>query len=84
MTHLEFKRARVMANRDFVERMLGWDNDAFLKRDEVASVLSISVSAVANLSYAGTLSCVHTLGGHSRYRVGEVRRFLREQWGVLA
>lgn len=84
MTSVERKRARVMANVAAASRFLGRDNDVLLKRGEVAVILGISTSAVANLSYAGTLPCVHTLGGHSRYRVGEVRRFLREHWGVLA
>jgi hypothetical protein len=81
VTNVLTKRARVMANLPLVRVMLG-DPDKVLTRFEVASILRISISAVALLTEQGKLPCFRTLGGQSRYLAIEVTRFLRGEWFV--
>jgi hypothetical protein len=44
-------------------------DDALLRTGEVAALLGVSPSTVAHLN----VPCVRTLGGHRRYRWGDVR-----------
>lgn len=81
MTNVAVKRARVVANLDFVKIALG-DPNLVLTRFEVAVLLGVSISTVALLTKDGKLPCFYTPGGQSRYRPIEVLRFLRGEWFV--
>jgi len=51
-------------------------NDALLTPAEVASLFRVSPKTVTRWARAGKLTAMKTLGGHRRFRAGEVRTAL--------
>ncbi|HUH08181.1 MAG TPA: BldC family transcriptional regulator [Egibacteraceae bacterium] len=52
------------------------DNMELLTPSEVAKLFRVDPKTVTRWAKAGHLSSIRTLGGHRRYRAGEVRRLL--------
>jgi excisionase family DNA binding protein len=55
------------------------DNDELLTPSEVAKLFRVDPKTVTRWAKAGKLSSIRTLGGHRRYRAGEVRDLLDAQ-----
>jgi excisionase family DNA binding protein len=55
------------------------DNDELLTPSEVAKLFRVDPKTVTRWAKAGKLSSIRTLGGHRRYRAGEVRELLDAQ-----
>jgi excisionase family DNA binding protein len=55
------------------------DELSFLRPGEVARALGVSVKTVANYADRGDLKAVITKGGHRRFTVAEVRRYLQSR-----
>ena len=53
------------------------DNEP-LTSGEVATMFQVNPKTVTRWARAGKISAVRTLGGHRRFRTGEIRRFLAE------
>jgi excisionase family DNA binding protein len=53
-------------------------DDQLLTPAEVAALFRVDPKTVTRWARSGKLSSIRTLGGHRRYRVGEVRRFLEQ------
>ena len=51
-------------------------DDALLTPSEVATLFRVSPKTVTRWSRAGKLTAFKTLGGHRRFRAGEVREVL--------
>ena len=49
-----------------------------LTPSEVAVMFRVSPKTVTRWARAGKISAVRTLGGHRRFRAGEIRQFLAE------
>ncbi|MFM8237012.1 MAG: BldC family transcriptional regulator [Actinomycetota bacterium] len=56
-------------------------DDALLTPGEVAAIFGVNPKTVTRWERAGRLRAIRTLGGHRRFRAGEVRR-LRESGRV--
>lgn len=46
---------------------------------EVAALFRVDPKTVTRWAKAGKLSCIRTLGGHRRYRAGEVQALIEQQ-----
>ncbi|CAM3940342.1 BldC family transcriptional regulator [Helcobacillus massiliensis] len=55
--------------------------DGLLTPSEVAKLFRVDPKTVTRWAQAGKLSAIRTLGGHRRYRRGEVEALLRDQAG---
>lgn len=55
------------------------NHDQLLTPGEVASLFRVKTRTVTAWNQAGKLSAVRTLGGHRRYREGEVRALLKKR-----
>ncbi|MGQ0823755.1 MAG: BldC family transcriptional regulator [Actinomycetota bacterium] len=55
------------------------DDDALLTPMEVAAMFRVSPKTITRWAREGKLSAIRTLGGHRRFRTGEIRTFL-ELW----
>lgn len=53
------------------------DEDEWLTRAQVATVLAVSPSTVTRWADEGRLRCVRTLGGHRRYHKREIAQIVR-------
>lgn len=51
-------------------------DDALLTPAEVAAIFRVDPKTVTRWAKAGKISSIRTLGGHRRFRVGEVRKIL--------
>lgn len=51
-------------------------DNALLTPSEVASMFRVSPKTVTRWARAGKLKAIRTLGGHRRFRAGEVREVL--------
>ena len=51
-------------------------DDALLTPAEVASLFRVSPKTVTRWAHSGKLTAMKTLGGHRRFRAGEVRTAL--------
>ncbi len=58
-------------------------NDALLTPAEVASLFRVSPKTVTRWARSGKLNAMKTLGGHRRFRAGEVRTALAGVGGHL-
>lgn len=52
-------------------------SDALMTPSEVARLFRVSPKTVTRWARAGRLTAIRTLGGHRRFRAGEVRDLLR-------
>jgi excisionase family DNA binding protein len=52
-------------------------DDALMTPSEVAVLFRVSPKTVTRWARAGKLTALRTLGGHRRFRAGEVREILR-------
>jgi len=52
--------------------------EALLTPSEVAALFRVNPKTVTRWARAGKLTAIRTLGGHRRFRVSEIRRFLEE------
>ncbi len=57
----------------------GQDEEELLTPSEVAKLFRVDPKTVTRWAKAGKLSSIRTLGGHRRYRAGEVRQLLDAQ-----
>jgi len=53
-------------------------DNALLTPSEVASMFRVSPKTVTRWARAGKLKAIRTLGGHRRFRAGEVREVLSQ------
>jgi excisionase family DNA binding protein len=60
------------------ERAISGDDDALLTPAEVAAMFRVNPKTVTRWARAGKISAIRTLGGHRRFRAGEVRAFLEQ------
>ena len=51
-------------------------DDALLTPAEVAQLFRVSPKTVTRWARSGKLTALRTLGGHRRFRAGEIRQFL--------
>lgn len=58
---------------------VGRDDEKLLTPGEVAELFGVDPKTVARWADAGRLDALRTLGGHRRYRAGDVRRLLERQ-----
>ena len=65
----------MMANQ--YDCFAGLDDDYLLKPFEVARALRVNPKTVTRWARTGKLHPIKTLGGHRRFRVGELRQALR-------
>lgn len=63
----------IMDNR----RIENIPDDALMTPSEVAVLFRVSPKTVTRWARAGKLTAIRTLGGHRRFRAGEVREILR-------
>ncbi len=56
-------------------------DDELLTPGEVAELFGVNPRTVARWADDGQLDAIKTLGGHRRYRAGDVRRLLERQGG---
>jgi excisionase family DNA binding protein len=57
----------------------GHGEEELLTPSEVAKLFRVDPKTVTRWAKAGKLSSIRTLGGHRRYRAGEVRKLLDAQ-----
>ncbi|MGP9693969.1 BldC family transcriptional regulator [Brachybacterium sp. AOP25-B2-12] len=57
------------------------EQETLLTPAEVAKLFRVDPKTVTRWAQAGKLSSIRTLGGHRRYRRGEVTRLLAESEG---
>jgi excisionase family DNA binding protein len=55
------------------------DTEELLTPSEVAKLFRVDPKTVTRWAKAGKLSSIRTLGGHRRYRAGEVHQLLEAQ-----
>lgn len=60
------------------------DADALLTPSEVAALFRVDPKTVTRWAKAGKLTSIRTLGGHRRYRAGEVYALLDRTPGIRA
>jgi excisionase family DNA binding protein len=70
--NLEPRRLTTVLTRD-----PGYDDGDILTTRRVADVFGVSTNIVRGWAEAGTLPSFRTLGGHRRFRWGEIRRSIR-------
>jgi excisionase family DNA binding protein len=58
-------------------------DDALLTPSEVASLFRVSPKTVTRWARSGKLTAIKTLGGHRRFRAGEVREALASAHEVI-
>lgn len=56
--------------------MVNERDDALMTPAEVAALFRVSPKTVTRWARAGKLPAIRTLGGHRRFRAGDVRSFL--------
>jgi excisionase family DNA binding protein len=56
--------------------MLPADDDALLTPSEVAAMFRVNPKTVSKWATSGRLPSIRTLGGHRRFRAGDVRGLL--------
>jgi excisionase family DNA binding protein len=54
------------------------DDDALLTPSEVAAMFRVNPKTVTRWARAGKINAIRTLGGHRRFRAGEIRKFLEQ------
>jgi excisionase family DNA binding protein len=60
------------------------DDDALLTPSEVAAMFRVNPKTVTRWARAGKINAIRTLGGHRRFRAGEIRKFLEQTSGDQA
>lgn len=56
------------------------DDDQLLTSAEVAELFRVAPKTIWRWAHAGKLPSIRTLGGHRRYRAGDIRRIFDEQF----
>ena len=58
--------------------MYGGSKDELLTPSEVARLFRVNAKTVSRWEVTGKLPCIRTLGGHRRFRRGDVERAIAE------
>jgi excisionase family DNA binding protein len=64
-----------------MRRLDGLEDEDLLVPAEVAELFRVDPKTVTRWSQLGKIKSIRTLGGHRRFRVGEVRRLLNSGYG---
>jgi excisionase family DNA binding protein len=56
----------------------GHGPEELLTPSEVAAMFRVNPKTVTRWARSGKISAIRTLGGHRRFRAGEIRRFLEQ------
>lgn len=59
-------------------RVASMDDNALLTPGEVAAAMRVDPKTVTRWAAAGKISAIRTLGGHRRFKAGDLKRMLAE------